>query len=199
VIPTLLYPKVEETPSLKCRTHEITLGSKTLSSNLQKRSTAAQSHLVTKLTPPSFFHKAHPWVLPRYYFLARLESDPGSLKYLLSVLQYIGSLFAPDISSSDLRDHALQQLDHPNLPPNGFTVLALLLSAIAIHAEDDFERGRAILDRAIYMALEIRMNSRTFANMERDPVLAESWRRTFWGLYITDSLFAGIRQAPSFL
>jgi hypothetical protein len=114
-------------------------------------------------------------------------------------MQYIGSLYAPDVTSSELCEIALNQLDLPSLPPNGFTVLALLLTAIATHSEDDFDQGRAILDRAIYMALEIRMNSRTFANMERDPVLAESWRRAFWGLYITDSIFAGIRQAPSFL
>jgi len=151
------------------------------------------------LTRASFFHKAHPYVLPRYSFLARLDSDPESLKYVLSVMQYIGSLYAPDISSSELRDLALSQLDSPNLPPNGFTVLALLLTSIAIHSEDEFRQGRVTLDRAIYMALETRMNSRTFANMERDPVLAESWRRTYWGLYVTDSMFAGIHRAPSFL
>lgn len=114
-------------------------------------------------------------------------------------MQYIGSLYASDISSTPLREHALSQLDSPSLPPNGFTVLALLLCAIATRSEDEVDHGRSILDRAIYMALEIRMNSRTYANMERDPVLAESWRRVYWGLYITDSLFAGMRQQPSFL
>jgi hypothetical protein len=147
----------------------------------------------------SFFHRAHPFVLPRYYLLARLSSDPDSLKFLLPVLQYIGSLYAPEVNSSDLRNFALSQLDYPSLPPNGFTVLALLLTSIALHCEDDFDKARPILDRAIYMALEIRMNSRTFANMERDPVLAESWRRTWWGLYCADSMFASIRRANTFL
>ena len=114
-------------------------------------------------------------------------------------MQYIGSLYEPDISSSELRKIALNQLDLPHLPPNGFSVLALMLTGIATHCEDDFDQGRSILDRAIYMALEIKMNSRTFANMERDPVLAESWRRTYWGLYITDATFAGIRHSPTFL
>lgn len=151
------------------------------------------------LTLHSFFHKAHPYVLPRYYFQARLDSDPESLKYLYSVMQYIGSLYAPEVSSSELKDMALNQLDLPNLPPNGFTVQALMLMAIATHGDDEFDLGRSILDRAIYMALEIRMNSRTFANMERDPVLAESWRRTYWGLYVTDSTCARIRQGSNFL
>lgn len=90
-------------------------------------------------------------------------------------------------------------MDQPSLPPTGFTVLALMIAAVALHGEDEFDQARSLLDRAIYMALEIRMNSRTFANMERDPILAESWRRTYWGLYITDAFFAGIRNAPTFL
>jgi len=114
-------------------------------------------------------------------------------------MQYIGSLYASDVSSSDLKETALNNLNLPNLPPNGFTVLALLLSAIAMHCEDEMDQGRTLLDRAIFLALELRMNSRTFANMERDPVLAESWRRTYWGLYIIDGNFAGIRCAPTFM
>ncbi|KAG0651387.1 Zinc finger transcription factor 37 [Hyphodiscus hymeniophilus] len=147
----------------------------------------------------SFFHKAHPFVVPRYCLLARLDSDPGSLKYLLPVMNYIGSLYAQDFSTSKFRDIAYNQLEVPGMPPNGFTVQALLLAAIVMQAEDEIERARMVLDRAIYMALEIRMNSRTFANMERDPVLAESWRRTYWGLYAIDAMFAGSRRAPSFI
>lgn len=114
-------------------------------------------------------------------------------------MQYIGSLFAQDFSSSELKDVAFNQLDIPGMPPNGFTVQGLLLIAISMHAEDEMERARITLDRAIYIALEIRMNSRTFSNMERDPVLAESWRRTYWGLYVTDAMFARSRRAPHFL
>jgi hypothetical protein len=92
----------------------------------------------------------------------------------------------------------MSQLDIPNLPPNGFTVQMLLLTAIAVHCDGELENGRAILDRAIYLALDLRMQSRAFATMERDPVLAESWRRTFWGLYISDAYFATTRRAPMF-
>ena len=98
-------------------------------------------------------------------------------------MQYIGSLYAPDISSADLRDLALSQLDLPSLPPNGFTVLALLLTAIATHCEDAFDQGRSILDRAIYMALEIRINSRTFANMERSRAGRELEKNVLGPLY----------------
>jgi len=138
-------------------------------------------------------------VLPRYYFFNRLENDPESLKHLRAVIQYIGSLYAPDIPSAEHKELALSQLDLPNMPPNGFTVQTLLLIAIVFHCDDEIDRAREVLDRAIYLALELRMNSREFANIERDPVLAESWRRTYWGLFVTDSMIAGITRAPSFM
>lgn len=114
-------------------------------------------------------------------------------------MQYIGSLYAPDLPSAEFRAIALSQLDLPSLPPNGFSVQTLLLLAIAIHAEDERGQARVILDRNICMALEIGMNHRAFAGLERDPILAESWRRTYWGLYVLDGVFSGIFRASSFL
>lgn len=114
-------------------------------------------------------------------------------------MQYIGSLYAPDVSSAEYRESALSLLNLSNMPPNGFTVQTLLMIALALHCDNEMERGREVLDRAIYLALELRMNFQEFANMEQDPVLAESWRRTYWGLYISDSTFAGIKRAPTFM
>lgn len=101
--------------------------------------------------------------------------------------------------SSDLRRAAIKEIEDPNLPSNGFTVQVLLLTAIAVHGQDELAQARAVLDKAIYLALELRMNSRTFATTERDPVMAESWRRTYWFLYATDAIFAGIRKASNFM
>jgi hypothetical protein len=51
------------------------------------------------------------------------------------------------------------------------------------------------------MALRINMNSETFAtsNGEGSAVLAESWRRTWWYLYLADGIFSGIRHRLSFM
>ncbi|KAI9648094.1 hypothetical protein NHQ30_002723 [Ciborinia camelliae] len=147
----------------------------------------------------NFFHRAHPYIIPKGRFLSRLESDPDSLNNLLPVMQYIGSLYAPDLPSAEFRSIALSQLDLQILPQNGFSVQTLLLLAIVTHAEDEREQARAILDRNICMALDIGMNHRAFAGMERDPVLAESWRRTYWGLYVLDGVFSGIVRASSFI
>ena len=61
------------------------------------------------------------------------------------------------------------------------------------------ELGRQVLDRAIYMSVELGMNGTHFADFETDAVLAESWRRTYWGLYAVDSTFAGIRRQENFV
>jgi hypothetical protein len=114
-------------------------------------------------------------------------------------MQWIGSLYAPDVTSAGLRDIALNQLHRLVLPPNGFTVQTLLIAAIAVHCEDDMVLSRALLDEAILLALEIRMNYRAFANMEGDPVLREPWRRTYWDLYDIDCMFVATRRGPSFL
>ncbi|PQE23030.1 Zn2Cys6 transcriptional regulator protein [Rutstroemia sp. NJR-2017a WRK4] len=147
----------------------------------------------------NFFHKAHPYIIPKNQLLSRWETDPESLRHLLPVVQYIGSLYAPDLSSLEFRAIALSQLELPDLPPTGFTVQTLLLLAIATHGEGERDNARTILDRNIYIALKIGMNHQAFAGMERDPILAESWRRTYWGMFIVDGIFAGIACASSFL
>ena len=117
----------------------------------------------------------------------------------MTVITYIGALYDPSISTTPFRNAALAQLDLPTLPPTGFTVQTLLLTAIALHCEDKMDLGRQVLDRAIYMSVELGMNGMDFADIETDAVLAESWRRTYWGLYATDSTFAGIRREEIFM
>ncbi|RDL33227.1 uncharacterized protein BP5553_08666 [Venustampulla echinocandica] len=145
-----------------------------------------------------FFYKIHPFVLPRYYFFSRLDSDPDSVNHLRVAMEYVGSLYDPDISTNEQRDLALEQLEIATLHPTGFTVQALLLTANALDLEDRTDLSRTVLDTAIYLALELRMNIQEFASLEPDQVLAESWRRTYWGLCSMDSTFGGsTTRAPS--
>jgi hypothetical protein len=50
-----------------------------------------------------------------------------------------------------------------------------------------------LLDETIRLALELGINRQEFAqeNSRGDPILAESWRRTWWQIYITDAHIAG--------
>jgi hypothetical protein len=58
--------------------------------------------------------------------------------------------------------------------------------------------ARKTLDLAILIALELDMNKRDFARIhgEGDPVLEESWRRTWYILSITDQHFAIVVNCP---
>lgn len=78
-------------------------------------------------------------------------------------------------------------------PITGFDVQAVLLYSIAIYWSNEPEHGTALLDEAIEMAVELGMNRKDFATQHGDgnPVLEESWRRTWWLFYITDAHIAG--------
>jgi hypothetical protein len=146
------------------------------------------------------FHDAHPVVLPRRFLNQRLETNRSSLQHLLPAMEFIGSLFAPSAAEEVLRARAERALLPDNLPATGFTVQALLIFAIAVHACNEFVHAREILDHAVRIALEINMQSKSFstANGEGCSVLEESWRRTWWFLYVTDGTFAGIRHCLTF-
>ena len=148
----------------------------------------------------SSFHDSHPIVLPRKFLNQRLEINRQSLLQLLPVMEFIGSLFAPKAPKKELRLRAENMLQSDDLRENGFTVQALQLYAIAVHSYDEFEHARAILDRAIQIAVQINMRSSSFAaeNGEGSAALEESWRRTWWELYITDGSFAAIRHCSTF-
>ncbi|CAG8979452.1 hypothetical protein HYALB_00012951 [Hymenoscyphus albidus] len=140
----------------------------------------------------TYFYKAHPFVLPRFHFLTRLQNDPLSLSHLVTVISYIGSLYDPSITSTPFRDQALAQIDAFSLPVNGFSVQTLLLTALALHCDNKIEAAKGVLERATWMAVELGMNCAAFADLEQDFVLGESWRRTYWGICEAEGLFAGV-------
>lgn len=146
------------------------------------------------------FHDAHPIVLPRRFLNQRLQTNRSSLRHLLPVMEFIGSLFAQSSAKEVLRARAEFTLLPDNLPVTGFTVQSLLLFAIAVHGCNEFVHARGILDHAVRIALQINMNSNSFsaANGEGSVILEESWRRTFWFLFVTDGIFAGIRHCLTF-
>ncbi|KAH7416852.1 C6 zinc finger domain-containing protein [Cadophora sp. MPI-SDFR-AT-0126] len=141
-----------------------------------------------------FFNNAHPVVLPKRHFQARLHSNPSSLAYLLPVIHYIGSVYHPSIPSSPYLSLAESALSSPSLPIDGFSVQALTLFALARHCSDEYAIADKYVDRAIDTALALGMNRQEWAeeNGEGDAVLVESWRRTWWLLFTVDGLFATI-------
>lgn len=148
----------------------------------------------------TFFHPAHPYLLPRRRFDAHLRTNRSQIEHLLIVLEFIASAYAPEGQSEPLKQRAIDTLSHPDLPFTGFTVQALILLAISVHCCNGFDLARSFLDKGINIALEIGMQFNVYAvaNGTGDSVLEESWRRTWWGLYVVDGVFEVIRRSPSF-
>jgi len=146
------------------------------------------------------FHAAHPFLLPHSFLNQRLQHNKSSLQSLLPVMHFVGSLFMPGAEKGALRTRAESALPLDELPGDGFIVQSLLIFGIALHSCNEFDNARKVLDHAIRIALQIGMQSKSFSveNGEGCFVLEESWRRTWWFLYATDSVFAGIRHCSTF-
>lgn len=143
----------------------------------------------------TFFHAAHPCMLPLAAFKIRL-SDPR-VHAVLQVACYVGSLFdrAGQFSEtwSQRAQNAIFEI-RSKATPDPFDVQAILLYSIAIYWCNEPEHGVELLNEAIQKAVAIGMNKNEFVHThgECNPVVEESWRRTWWVIYITDAHIAGI-------
>ena len=161
--------------------------------------THAVSNSVNSVTTYyAFYHSAHPFLLPRDR-LQRLLRE-RKLPHLELAIQFIASCFNPRAPTAWFQEAADRLLVQSDPPKTGFTVQALLLFALASHANSNPEGGLRIMATAINMALELGMNRRDFAinNGEGDVVLEESWRRTWWELFVVDGMFAAVTQKTNF-
>lgn len=137
-----------------------------------------------------FFHAAHPCVLPLHFLKQRLNDT--SIQPLLQVMCYIGSIFdssGPSESWNQRVEHALAGIRMDNYSITGFDVQAVLLYSIAVYWRNEPDRGADLLDEAICMAVTLGMNLKEFPKTygAGDSLLEESWRRTWWVVYVNDS------------
>lgn len=84
--------------------------------------------------------------------------------------------------------------------PNGFDIQAILLYSVAVYWRNEPSGGTALLEESIRMATILGMNQKEFAarNSQGDAVLEESWRRTWWQIFIADAHIAGSAHSFSF-
>ncbi|KAL3466911.1 hypothetical protein BJX64DRAFT_249251 [Aspergillus heterothallicus] len=143
----------------------------------------------------TYFHAAQPCVLPLWALKQQVATDGRPLQALVSVVQYIGSVFAKSVISTSMKIEAEQAVASigVNGPVTGFDVQALVIFSIAIYWGNEPEKALNFLDKAIALALELGMNTQgyAYAHGQKDPMLEECWRRTWWQLYVTDAHIAG--------
>jgi hypothetical protein len=137
------------------------------------------------------FHPSHPFILPRIALDARLAAGCPNIELVVAAVQHIGSFYTKNFVSG-MANPPLEQ----NGMVDGFTVQTTLLTALAKSMCADQDLADELLAKAMHQASLIGMDTKRFADSisETDPVLAESWRRTMWMLYVSDANFAVIRQ-----
>ena len=158
----------------------------------------APSHADSRLRELYYqnYHDGHPILVPQNQWkMATRVPD-----CIAAVMDYIGACYSA-IESKEMHWPAVAAtLFSERAPRDGHAVQALLLLAIAQHSMDLAEQATHTLDRAIDLALELGMNRRSYATEKSFgfPILAESWRRTWWELYVMDGMFAAVHMKTSF-
>ncbi|TEA15437.1 hypothetical protein C8034_v002478 [Colletotrichum sidae] len=146
-----------------------------------------------------YFFASHPFALPKEWLL-RIMRDT-SLEPLLATVRWIGSLFIEvGPARAGFLDEALRLMQDPTTTRDGFLVQALVLLVVGLDGQCQQEKARTLLADAERLALELGMNTRDFAVQQGRgmPVLEESWRRTWWDLFVVDGMVAGVHRQTNF-
>jgi len=144
-----------------------------------------------------YFFAAHPFVVPRKVALQSPDLLPEPVR---AVMRFLGSHYVQHANKAAL-ENAAGAVISDDIPDDGFKVQALLLYSILCYARSEQAKGVLALDKAIDIALRIGMNRQSFAlrHGQNNPTLQESWRRTWWSLFIIDGLVTVIGgQEPVF-
>lgn len=152
-----------------------------------------------------YFHRLHPFVPPQRH-LARLLADPANqmkLKPLVAMMKFIGSLYAECENSHELKATAAAariERQRCSPKPDAFTVQCHLLSSMALYWFGEESQSREEMTSGVNLALELGMHDRHFAGANGcgDAVLQESWRRTWWSLFVIDAFYAAMTHVTTF-
>lgn len=146
------------------------------------------------------FHASHPFVLPKEWLL-RVMRDTN-VEPLLASIRWIGALFLEvGPARAGFLDEALRLVQDPTTTRDGFFVQALILLIVGLDGSCELEKARELLGDAERVALEAGLNTREYAAQygRGIPVLEESWRRTWWDLFVVDGMVAGVHRQTNFL
>lgn len=149
-----------------------------------------------------YFHAGHPFVLPKESLVRIMKEGTTKLDALVTAMRYVGSMY---IDAGPARAHylddAIRLCYQPTTPKDGFLVQALLVLIIGLDGNCQQEKARELLSDCERIAVEINLNTRPFAAMHGrgDPVIEESWHRTWWDLYVCDGMIAGVHRVTNFL
>ena len=145
-----------------------------------------------------FFYNSHPFCLPEPRLVEIFKERHAPL--LEYAVQFIGSSFIPSVPTAMDKEALDQQIDSNNYPRDAWSVQALLLFAIGLHAHNEVPRSAQIFSIAQNLTLEIGLNRMEFALVhgENDPQLEESWRRTWWSMFTANGMMTAVNPGVQF-
>lgn len=140
------------------------------------------------------FHKFHPIIFPQHRLMTFCQ-DPSwrpRLEPLLAVLRLIGNIYSSKEWSIHLQD-SIEACLAQTSSTDPVTVQARLLYSAALFWQDRKDAALREVAAAAEIAMELGMYRREYAtdNSAGDAVVAESWRRTWWMVFILDGFYAG--------
>ncbi|RHZ67971.1 Zn(II)2Cys6 transcription factor [Aspergillus thermomutatus] len=144
------------------------------------------------------FHRSHPLLIPRKALHSPVCG--GIPQYILSIMRFIGAHQHPDPSLKEIFRQPAYTVLSDSTPRDGFKVQGMVLLAIVDHAHGAEDSATRIMQAAVNLALELGMNKAAFAaeHSGGNPILEESWRRTYWELYFVDGYLAAMRDQSAF-
>lgn len=146
------------------------------------------------------FYPGHPAVLPKEHLLRMAKER--NLEHLLAAMRWAGSLyFEVGPARATYFEEAMRLCYAKDVPKDGFLVQAMLIVLVGLDGSCQQERTRDILSDVERIAIEIGLFQRAYATTygQGNPRLEESWRRTWWDLFVVDGMVAGVHRQTNFL
>ncbi|KAJ5674565.1 uncharacterized protein N7477_004499 [Penicillium maclennaniae] len=147
------------------------------------------------------FHKLHPFLPPQRHFYRLCQNPSRQLDFtpLVAVMRLVGHIFHARDWPTSLQDHAEACFPRAS-PTDPILIQCRLLYSIALFWFDYKDEAKSQKDKSIRLAVDLQMYLHGFAAKHggEDPVLTESWRRTWWMLYLVDAYYAGTLGTMNF-
>ena len=145
-----------------------------------------------------YFYNSHPFCLPESRLLDVFNHRKAPL--LEYAVQYLGSSYLAAIPTDMYKEALNRNINSGNYARDGWSVQALLLFAIGLHANNEVPRAGQVFAIAQDLTLEVGLNRMEYALIhgESDPQLEESWRRTWWSMYTANGMLCAVNPGVQF-
>ncbi|KAI1175795.1 N-terminal binuclear Zn cluster-containing/DNA binding domain-containing protein [Nemania sp. FL0916] len=147
-----------------------------------------------------YFYPGHPAVLPKEDIMKM--SKERNLEHLLAAMRWVGSLYIEiGPTRATYFEQTMRLLYAPETPRDGFLVQAMIIAIVGLDGCRQNDKAKDILYDVERIAIELGLYTRPFATTHGcgNPRLEESWRRTWWDLFVVDGMIAGVHQKTHFL